>query len=125
MRTDLKRDEIAATGNGGYLLEQWAAAGDDGVSPVTRVEAQTRRRVLRQLAVITAEDAIDGRPGVPALDRQVAALDRSDEGDQGDPRPKLINAGGLSNRPRSRREPKRPSVTRLSITRRNSIAWSR
>ncbi len=58
VRAYLKRDEIAATGNGGYLLEQWSAAGDDGVSPVTRVEAQTRRRVLRQLGVITAEDAI-------------------------------------------------------------------
>jgi hypothetical protein len=58
VRAYLKRDEIAATGNGDYLLEQWSAAGDDGVSPVTRVEAQTRRRVLRQLGVITAEDAI-------------------------------------------------------------------
>lgn len=58
VRAYLKREEIAVTGRGGYLLGPWAAAGDDGVSPVSRVESQTRRRVLRQLGVATAEEAV-------------------------------------------------------------------
>jgi hypothetical protein len=62
VRAYLKRDEIAASGRGGYLLPLWAEKGDDGQTPITRVESQTRRRVLRQLGVATAEEAI-GRAG--------------------------------------------------------------
>ena len=62
VRAYLKRDEITASGRGGYLLGLWAEAGDDGQTPITRVESQTRRRVLRQLGVATAEEAV-GRAG--------------------------------------------------------------
>jgi hypothetical protein len=53
-----KPAEIAATGRGGYLLELWTEAGYRGEGPVTRVEAQVRRRVLRQMGIATAEQAI-------------------------------------------------------------------
>ncbi len=52
-----KLAEVAKTGKGGYLLELWGDAVRPG-EPVTRVEAQVRRRALREMNIVTAQDAI-------------------------------------------------------------------
>ena len=54
-----KQAEMEATGRGGYLREFWAAAGLTVGEPVMRIEAQLRRRTLRQFGVMSAEDAIE------------------------------------------------------------------
>ena len=54
-----KPAEMAATGKGGYLRELWAAAGFTPDEPIMRVEAQLRRKTLRQFGVMSAEDAIE------------------------------------------------------------------
>jgi hypothetical protein len=52
-----KLAEVAKTGKGGYLLELWGDAVRPG-EPITRVEAQVRRRALREMNIVTAQDAI-------------------------------------------------------------------
>jgi hypothetical protein len=59
-----KLAEVQASGKGGYLLGLYGEAGLRADESVQRVEAQLRAKPLRQLGVVTAEDAIDKRGAV-------------------------------------------------------------
>lgn len=53
-----KLAEVQASGKGGYLLGIYGEAGLQAGESVQRVEAQLRRDPLRQLGVVSAEDAV-------------------------------------------------------------------
>lgn len=53
-----KLAEVQASGKGGYLLDLYGQAGLRPGESVQRVEAQVRRDRLREMQVVTAEDAV-------------------------------------------------------------------
>ena len=94
-----KLAEVAKTGKGGYLLELWGDAVRPG-EPITRIEAQVRRRALRR------DEHRDGagcdrtgRSGLGLHNWQMAPLGRIRKCGRGSPTRRSMNAGRSSSRP--------------------------